>query len=112
MFDYGEFPRSKLYFRMQQLCRLFTSCIEETLRELQFHDDAFLGWFENYHHRLPMNDNDVRFQEHITKKWKLAVEKQVAQLETLLERFKRKGEEVESLRDGVRSYDVRDKQVS
>jgi hypothetical protein len=59
-----------------------------------------------------MDDNDVHFQEHITKKWKSAVEKQVAQLETLLERFKRKGEEVESLRDGVRSYDVRDKQVS
>jgi hypothetical protein len=108
MFDDKDFSRSKLYFRLQQLCRIFTSCIEETLRELQFHDDAFMGWFEEYIGSLPTSEVDAKFQDHLSKKWKTVIEKQVSHLETILERVKRKGEEVESLRDGVRFHDAQE----
>jgi hypothetical protein len=98
MFDDKPFPRSKLYFNMLQLSRLFIGCIEETTRNLHMaHDDFMSNWdFDE--------EDNSDFKKDLDKlsiEWIRLIESREPRLQILLDRLRRKKEEIESLRDGV-----------
>jgi hypothetical protein len=98
MFDNKPFPRSKLYFNMLQLTRLFINCIEETIRELHIAHDGFTNClvFTPTEHRCFKKD-----LEKLSIEWIKQIESQEPKLQVLVDRLRRKHEEIESLRGGV-----------
>jgi len=99
MFDDKNFTRSKLYFRTQQLCRVFSGCIDETIHELHSQYDEFMRSIKSWdeYKRLGMEDN----LERLSNEWGDLLATRESKLQALLERLRKKGEEVRSLRDGV-----------
>jgi hypothetical protein len=95
MFDDKSFSRSKLYFNIQQLCRVFSACIQETIGNLHGHRNKFLRTSADPRHL----SKDVL--EDLLRKWLDMIEESELKLKPILERINRKREEVESLRDGV-----------
>lgn len=93
IFDDGMLSRSKTYFRMLQLCRIFGKTIEETIRDLEVanvgSDQFFKQWlgFES--------------SKKLSEDWDIYTWKQVANLKVIRETLLEKGKELESLRDGV-----------
>lgn len=53
---------------------------------------------------IPYSEYDLNYKYDLSTKWKREIEKRMTRLGTILERVKRKSEEMESLRDGVRLY--------
>jgi hypothetical protein len=96
MFDDKGFPKSKKYFQMQQLYRIFNNYVEETIRDLQYQRESFMSeWDGNLEPELRAALSDVGFE------WEKSLAIQLSRLNVLLDRIRRKKEEVESLRDGV-----------
>jgi hypothetical protein len=104
MFNEKSFPRSKKYFQMQQLCRIFTNSIEETIRDLQKHYKRFMSnWQSYWNHRGQQPGLEVAFL-NLTIEWEKLLATQESKLTVLLDRIRKKKEEVESLRDGVSTF--------
>jgi len=95
MFDDKSFSRSKLYFNVQQLCRVFGGCIQGTIEGLHNHHDAFMK--QSYLWIKP------RVKSELSTNWTKMIADRELKLRPLMERVNRKREEVESLRDGVRA---------
>jgi hypothetical protein len=99
MFDDKPFPKSKLYFNMLQLTRLFIGCIEETIRDLHIARDRFMS---NRTFELRKSDHNFKNDlEKLSIEWTKRIESREPKLQVLVDRLRRKKEEIESLRDGV-----------
>jgi hypothetical protein len=99
MFDDKPFSKSKLYFDMLQLTRLFIGCIEETVRELHITHDRFI-----HHPNIKLATKDQNFKNdmnNLSIEWIEQIESREPKVQILLDRLRRKKEEIESLRDGV-----------
>ena len=103
MFDDKEFKRSKLYFTLLQLYRIFERCIEETLVDLEASQKDFLeSWgSDSYTDTEDVLETLASDLETLDKHWREAMSESKKQLESIMERIKYKREEVNSLRDGV-----------
>ncbi len=100
MFDGKSFLRSKTYFQLEQLCRIFSSSIEETIQDIQ------QTQFESLHEFKALFEEREGFVnefEALSNEWGERTTFQVAKLNIILDRIRRKKEEVISLRDGVSS---------
>jgi hypothetical protein len=89
---------------MQQLCRMFCTIIEETIRDIEQFKVGTLSWAK----RDPTWDrNWVERFEHEFKaletEWDEYTADQITKLNAVLPLIQKKREEVESLRDGVSS---------
>jgi hypothetical protein len=100
MFDEKPFPKSKLYFNMLQLSRLFISCIEETIRDLHIGHDTFMDDLIFLAERKEGSDlkKDI---DNLSARWLKLIKSREPKLQVLVDRLRRKKEEIESLRDGV-----------
>jgi hypothetical protein len=86
---------------MQQLCRIFETTIEETIRNLK------KAQSEIFNQRKALTQiwiSDSSFEE-LYMEWDQKTTYQVAQLKALVDRVRKKGEEVVSLRDGVSLFE-------
>ncbi|KAL5314955.1 hypothetical protein ACEPPN_017605 [Leptodophora sp. 'Broadleaf-Isolate-01'] len=97
MFDDNEFKRSKLYFTIQQLCRMFKRYVEETQSDLEDLREGFFKQWDKEKNDFEMRD-DLRYLEHY---WTEVMVEPKIKLESILTRIKNKQEDVESLRDGL-----------
>jgi hypothetical protein len=101
MFDDNPFPKSKLYFNMLQLSRLFIGCIEETVREVHLAHAWFMG---SWDFTTREEDGDLKKDlDNLSIEWMRLIGSQEPKLQALLGRLRRKKDEIESLRDGVSS---------
>jgi hypothetical protein len=100
MFDDKLFLKSKTYFRMQQLCRIFGDTIEQTSIDLRKTQSILFDQFRKQLTEFWMRGNNSAF-ESLCKEWDDKTANQVFKLDAILERMRKKGEEVISLRDGV-----------
>jgi hypothetical protein len=97
MFDDKPFPKSQLYFNMLQLSRLFIGCIEETIRGLHHLHDLFMS-----HPYLKREGDYLRKDlNKLSIEWLNLIESREPKLQVIVDRLRRKKEEIESLRDGV-----------
>jgi len=98
MFDDKSFLRSKAYFRMQQLCRIFGNTVDETIRDLR---STQAHIFDMYGETLKTSWISESGFEVLCKEWDEMTTNQIAKLSMILDRVRKKGDEVISLRDGV-----------
>jgi hypothetical protein len=103
MFDDKSFPISKKYFQMQQICRIFTNSIEETIREIHDHRKRFeVKWRDEW--VFGLGRPSVEFADaysNLSSEWDELLTSQESRLNLLLDRAQKKKDEIESLRDGV-----------
>jgi hypothetical protein len=84
---------------MLQLSRLFIGGIEETIRELYIAHDTFARMKGA---PFPGDSSDItKDLEKISIEWMKLIESRESKLNVLLDRLRRKKEEIQSLRDGV-----------
>lgn len=95
MFD-DKFERSRLYFTILQVLRLFGGCIVTVSNDLRQLDDLFLKRSD-----FPMRDMKMDELEVLRSNWGLVRETQRKAEQSLSDRISYKITEVESLRDGV-----------
>lgn len=96
MFDDG-FERSRVYFTILQILRIFGDCIRTLSADLHVLDDFFLMGRPVF----PLNDmrpNELRI---LRSNWDLVMAVQQSTAERLLDRLSKKEDELKSLRDGV-----------
>lgn len=99
MFDDDLFSRSKTYFQMQQLCRIFGAIIEETIRDIEdFKEDTLSRVGNSYDERFQGFEREFKY---LSNEWDKYTAGQIAKLTEVLELVQKKREQVESLRDGV-----------
>jgi hypothetical protein len=102
MFDDVSFSRSELYFNVQQLCRVFSQCIEDTISNLHKHYHSFMK--DEKSARFPKSAiHRKALYDAVSLKWPALIESRESKLRDVLNRLDRKRAEVESLQDGVRS---------
>jgi hypothetical protein len=90
-------PRSKIYFQMRQLCRVFEGCVKETIRYIQSPHDTLISLFD--WQRFPVYVEDCGKQ--LSLDWKELISPRVIKLNNVLDRIHAKSEEVESLQSSV-----------
>jgi hypothetical protein len=103
MFDDDSFSKSKTYFEMQQLCRMFGISIEETIRDIEQFQEHVLGWvrFEHKEDKYNKLEGFEREFKRLSTEWDKYTVGQISKLNVVLELVQNKREQVESLRDGV-----------
>jgi len=98
MYDEKGHPRSKIYFQMRQLCRVFEGCVKETIRYIQSPHDTLISLFGDWQsHSAYMEDCG----KQIPLDWKELISPRVVNLNNVLDRIHAKSEEVESLQSSV-----------
>jgi hypothetical protein len=97
MFDDDNFPRSKLYFTLLQLCRMFQICVDKTLEGFKESRKGFFEVWDDRREETDIKDDLSILEEH----WDKAMSNPMKKLVSISLRIKTKQEEVESLRDGV-----------
>ena len=95
-----ERKRSKLYFTLQQICRIFEKTLEETLVNLRQREEEFIGGWDGWQHTRKKTEVDDDL-DILNKHWTEAMSASKKRLEWILTRVKDKRAEVESLWDGV-----------
>ncbi|PMD29344.1 hypothetical protein L207DRAFT_240150 [Hyaloscypha variabilis F] len=100
IFD-DSFKRSRFYFEVLQLLRLFSERIRETGRDLQaiVRDEAFFWYDDSYVYQGSFDK--YQFNEIIRRNWEIVTEKQTTAESQLLARITEKTEALQSLRDGI-----------
>jgi hypothetical protein len=102
MFDDDSFSRSKNYFQMQQVCRMFGTSIEETMRDIEEFKAKVLSWVKHdYSWRYDRPEGFEHEFKGLSTEWDKYTTGQITKLKVVLELVQKKREEVESLRDGV-----------
>jgi hypothetical protein len=101
MFDV-DFERSRLYFTVLQILRIFGECIRTVSADLKALDNLFLTRMMFSFTWLPSDDERL----DLSSNWKSITKHQKDAEERLLRRLLDKTEEVKSLRDGVYCYDL------
>ena len=100
MFD-DSFERSKLYFKVLQLLRIFSDEIQTSVRDLEYLNIGETNTFimrEFLSLRRSTADTKV-----LQKNWETVMKYQTEAQDRLLNRIMDKEEEIKSLRDGVGS---------
>jgi hypothetical protein len=100
MFDDDSFSRSKNYFQMQQVCRMFGTSIEETMRDIEEFKVEVLSWVTYYNWGYDKLEGLERELKCLSTEWDKYTTGQITKLKVVLELVQKK-KEVESLRDGV-----------
>jgi hypothetical protein len=98
MFDDSLYLRSKVYFRMEQLCRIFSCSVEETIKDIKKTQSENMRSFKNQYRWDKNFASDI---EVLETEWNKSTADQTARLNVVLDLIRRKKEEVVSLRDGV-----------
>ncbi|PMD42964.1 hypothetical protein L207DRAFT_288847 [Hyaloscypha variabilis F] len=102
MFDDDSFSRSKNYFQMQQVCRMFGTSIEETMRDIEEFKAKVLSWVKHdYSWRYDRPEGFEHEFKGLSTEWDKYTTGQITKLKVVLELVQKKREEVESLRDGL-----------
>ncbi|KAL2061513.1 hypothetical protein VTL71DRAFT_6890 [Oculimacula yallundae] len=97
MFDDNEFKRSKLYFTLQQLCRMFRRYVEETQTDLEDMREGFFKQWGAETQGIQLGGDLA----HLRAYWNSVIEGPLNKLDAISARIKNKQEDVESLRDGL-----------
>ncbi|KAK9420140.1 hypothetical protein SUNI508_06668 [Seiridium unicorne] len=103
MFDDSHLRRSAYYFGVLQLLGIFTQWIQETIDDLALTISSHNEWMpEPYWVPLPGSSELLATEdEKVKENWRKLAERQRGMALPLLERIKKKTEEVTSLRDGL-----------
>jgi chaperonin cofactor prefoldin len=110
MFDRGTFGRSTRYFAYLQQLRIFVEWINETKKDLPHFMECYENWYEfledRYKHNLPVLEVLISQGERDWMKRQVheTVDNYTKRLTALQDRIDKKKKEIESLRDGVRTY--------
>lgn len=106
MFD-GSFARSKLYFRLLQILRIFSESIKETRETVTFLNPTSSDFAYDKTHFQDLIDNEATRPnaEHelraLESNWKIISQFYDEAEKLLLQRIATKTEEIKTLRDGV-----------
>ena len=97
MFDTKPFLRSKTYFQMQQLCRIFRTIVEETIKNIQWTQTQVLSQGKRHFKRRVAFEDEF---EALAIEWERHTADNVLKLGSILDLIQKKSDEVVSLRDG------------
>ncbi len=105
MFD-ASFRRSRFYFEVIQMLRIFSDMIRETERDLQTmisdpYMARYLSWYDD--HNEASRENSKRI---LRANWDLVEAQQSAAARRLLDRIMELSGDMQSLRDGVSSPSI------
>lgn len=103
MFDDNNFARSKLYFGSLQLLRVFSDWIEESQEDFQqlFEDSVKYLNFGDWKDKREKEDKLEIDKVALISALEKTVDEHKILFKALLDRIKKKQNEIESLRDGV-----------
>jgi hypothetical protein len=110
MYDAHGLPRSKLYFEVLQILRIFSESIEQNVKHLEelpgrvsFETGGFFDHWIQIEREPRFQDVLPKVQEVLSFNWTKVTAVLKTSTERLRTRLDRKTEEVKGLRDGVSS---------